>query len=70
MKYFKIVIIIIIIAYFFPKSFETYPGYTTKEVYDSWESNEKKTCYGFVYVTKGDAGGDWVDKDICIGMPI
>lgn len=69
MKYFKIVIIIIIIAYFFPKSFVTYPGYMTQESYNNWAST-KKHCYGFVYVTKGDAGGDWVDKDICIGMPI
>lgn len=69
MKNLKILIIIIIIAYFFPKSFVTYPGYTTKEVYDLWEANEKKTCYGFVYATVREMA-DATENSWCIGMPI
>ncbi len=69
MKSFKWIVLILIIAYFFPKSFVVYPGYMTQESYDMWSST-KKHCYGFVYATKDDAGGDWADKDWCIGMPL
>ncbi|MBP6912687.1 MAG: hypothetical protein KBB86_02000 [Candidatus Pacebacteria bacterium] len=68
MKYFKIVIIIIIIAYFFPKSFVTYPGYMTQESYNMWEST-KKHCYGFVYAPVREMA-DATENSWCIGMLI
>lgn len=67
MKYF--IILILVVVYLFPKPFITYPGYMTQESYNEWEAT-KKHCYGFVYVTKEDAGGDWADKDWCFGIPL
>ena len=68
MKYLKIIILILVVVFFFPKSFVTYPGYTTKEYYDQWE-NSKKTCHGFFYVTKTE-NVDSEKKDICFGLPL
>ncbi len=67
MKYF--IIFIIIVVYFFPKSFVTYPGYTTKEIYDAWDTNEKKHCYGFTYTPVKELA-DSEEKSFCFGIPL
>ncbi len=51
---------------FYPKSFVSYPGYTTEEIFEEFERN-KKQCIGFIF-EKEQSNPDSEKTDLCFGI--
>ncbi len=67
MKIIKILIILSIIIFFFPKSFISSPGYTTVQYAEEFEKT-KKHCVGFSYLKNADeVAVDNQGESICFG---
>lgn len=61
------IIVILIIGFFFPKSFISSPGHVTPEMQANFDST-KKTCFGFSYLTNPEAmAADAPGESLCFG---
>ena len=67
MKVFKMVLIIIIIIFLFPKSFISSPGFVTEKYAEEFERT-KKHCIGFSYLKNADeVAVDNAGESLCFG---
>jgi hypothetical protein len=65
MKKIILILIVLLLVYFFPKSYLTSPGYVTTEDYESFNQT-KKTCIGYSY-HKQTGIADAPEKSLCFG---
>lgn len=62
-----VVIVIALVAVFWPKPFTSSPGHVTAEMYREFEAT-KPTCYGFEYLTNREATfADAPGRSLCFG---
>lgn len=66
-KILLLLLLLITIIFLFPKSFISYPGYTTMEYYQEFERT-KKHCIGFSYLKNTqDFVADDEEESLCFG---
>jgi hypothetical protein len=62
-----VLIVIALVAVFWPKKFISSPGHVTAEMYQQFEAT-KPTCYGFAYLTNREATfADAPGQSLCFG---
>ena len=67
-KIIPVVIAILLIAYFFPKSYTSSVGRVTSEMHEAFEAS-KPTCMGFSYLTNREATyADASGQSLCFGV--
>lgn len=67
MKIIKILILLAVVVFLFPKPFISSPGYTTAEYAEQFE-NTKKHCIGFSYLKNAnEIAVDAQGQSICFG---
>lgn len=67
MKAFKWIILILVIVFFFPKSYQSSAGFTTPEGNADFEASMKH-CAGFSVLTNGEQmAADAPGKSLCFG---
>jgi hypothetical protein len=65
MKKIIFIIIVLLLVYFFPKSYLTSPGYVIQEDYENFNQT-KKTCVGYSYF-KNTGVADAPERSLCFG---
>jgi hypothetical protein len=54
----------------FPKSYTSFPGHVTKEMYEAFEQT-KAQCFGYSHLTNAEqAAADAPGKSLCFGLLI
>lgn len=67
MRKFWTILIILVVVFFFPKPFQSSPGFTTPEYAQNFEAN-KKHCAGFEILTNAEQmAADAPGKSLCFG---
>ncbi len=67
MRLIKILILLAVIVFLFPKPFISSPGYTTIEYAQEFEKT-KKQCIGFSYLKNADeVAADTQGESLCFG---
>lgn len=66
-KIITLIIIILAVAFFWPKAYTSSPGFVTAEMVAEFEAN-KPACYGWSYLTNAGAmAADAPGKSLCFG---
>jgi len=66
-KIITLVIIVLVVVFFYPKAYESSPGFVTPEVAQEFEQT-KKTCFGFSYLTNPmEIAADASGRSLCFG---
>lgn len=66
----KIILVLVILVFLFPKPYVSSPGFTTMEYAEQFEQT-KKDCIGFSYLkNKMEVAADAPGKSLCFGWLI
>jgi hypothetical protein len=66
-KILAIIVIIVLVAFFFPKKFTSSAGHVTPEIFAQFEAS-KARCFGFEYLTNTEATyADAPGESLCFG---